>query len=68
MITIITDVCTNCGDCINVCPSGAILNELDNPQKTGYFYIMEDICIVDKHIGTPPCIVSCNWEAIILKK
>jgi uncharacterized Fe-S center protein len=47
------EVCTNCGICLDYCPTGAIV------QKEGSAFIVEEKCI-----GCGECLVVCNVGAV----
>ncbi len=51
---IVADLCTSCGDCEPVCPTGAIV------PKKGVFFIKEAICTeCEPDHDMPQCLSVC---------
>ena len=63
----ITDLCITCGACIDECPVGAIVDDSDNPEDSGTYYVYPDKCVecVDHH-DTPACASACPTEGCIV--
>ena len=53
MAHVITDACALCGDCLDVCPIGAV--SVGDPK-----YIIDDTCC-----DFAECVIVCPEEAII---
>ena len=53
-VTILKDLCIDCGACVGVCPTEAL--ELGEDGKP--------VCIAEKCIDCDVCIASCPTEAI----
>jgi ferredoxin len=63
----ITDSCIACGGCIDECPVGAIVDDGDNPEGNGIYYVFEDKCVeCDGHHKSPACANACPTEACIV--
>jgi len=63
----ITDLCINCGACIDECPTEAILDEDDNPTDDEIYFVKDDTC--SECIGdndSPACQESCPTEGCIV--
>jgi ferredoxin len=66
MSVLITDICINCGACIDECPVGAILDEDDNPTGEEIYFVQEDKCVeCVGHFDTPACSEACPTEGCI---
>ena len=67
MGVVITDLCINCGACIDECPVEAIVDDEDNPAGTGIYYVYEDKCVecVQYH-DEPACASACPTEGCIV--
>lgn len=63
----ITDICINCGACIDECPVEAIVDEDDNPTDEEIYYVYPDKCVecVDHH-DEPACATACPTEGCIV--
>ncbi len=67
MAVVITDICINCGACIDECPVEAIVDEDDNPTGEEIYYVHEDKCVeCVSHFDTPACAESCPTEGCIV--
>ncbi len=58
------DICTGCGDCVELCPSGVVrlVNgkaTIVNPEDCDYCTDCETFC--------PPGAISCSFEIILVK-
>lgn len=67
MAVVITDLCINCGACIEECPVEAIVDEDDNPSDEDFYYVYEDKCVecIDHH-SEPACATACPTESCIV--
>ncbi len=67
MAVIITDICINCGACIDECPVEAIVDDEDNPTGEEIYYVYPDKCVecVGYH-DTPACAEACPTEGCIV--
>lgn len=67
MAVFITDICINCGACIDECPVEAILDEDDNPTEQDSYYVQPEVCVecVD-HNDEPACAEACPTEGCIV--
>ena len=63
----ITDICINCGACIDECPVEAIVDDEDNPTGEEIYYVYPDKCVecVDHH-DEPACAEACPTEGCIV--
>lgn len=63
----ITDTCINCSACIDECPVEAIVDDEDNPEGAGIYYVYADKCVecVD-HFDEPVCALACPTEGCIV--
>ncbi|MBD3839846.1 MAG: 4Fe-4S binding protein [Epsilonproteobacteria bacterium] len=63
----ITDLCINCGACIDECPVEAIVDDSDNPTGDEIYYVYADKCVecVDHH-AKPACAESCPTDGCIV--
>jgi len=80
MAVIITDLCINCGACIDECPVEAIVDEDDNPTDEEIYYVFgtvadaeandksaENVCIeCTGHHDEPACAAACPTEGCIV--
>jgi ferredoxin len=67
MAVMITDICINCGACIDECPVEAIVDEDDNPTGEEIYYVHEDKCVeCVSHHDTPACAEACPTEGCIV--
>ncbi|MDR1450754.1 MAG: 4Fe-4S binding protein [Helicobacteraceae bacterium] len=67
MAVMINDLCITCGGCIDECPVGAIVDDGDNPENSGAYYVYPDKCIEceGKH-DEPACASACPTEGCIV--
>ncbi len=67
MAVVITDICINCGACIDECPVEAIVDDEDNPTGEEIYYVYPDKCVecVGYH-DTPACAEACPTEGCIV--
>ena len=63
----ITDICINCGACIDECPVEAIVDDDDNPTGESIYYVYPDKCVecVDHH-DEVACAAACPTEGCIV--
>ena len=67
MAVVITDICINCGACIDECPVEAIVDDEDNPTGEEIYYVYEDKCVeCVGHHDTPACAEACPTEGCIV--
>lgn len=67
MSVLITDICINCGSCIDECPTEAILDQYDNPTDQEIYYVIEDKCVeCVSHHDKPACAMACPTEGCIV--
>ncbi len=67
MAVVITDICINCGACIDECPTEAIVDDEDNPTGEEIYYVYEDKCVeCVGHHDTPACAEACPTEGCIV--
>ncbi len=63
----ITDICIACGSCIDECPVSAIVDDDDNPEGTGTYYVYPDKCVeCVGHNDEPACASACPTDGCIL--
>lgn len=63
----ITDLCIACGGCIDECPVGAIVDDGDNPENSGIYYVYPDKCVeCEGHHAEPACASACPTDACIV--
>jgi ferredoxin len=59
----ITDICINCGACIDECPVEAILDDSENPTGEEIYYVQEDKCVeCVGYYDEPACAAACPTE------
>ena len=67
MAVLITDICINCGACIDECPVEAIVDEDDNPTGEENYYVHADKCVeCVEHHDAPACAEACPTEGCIV--
>ena len=67
MAVVITDICINCGACIDECPVEAIVDDEDNPTGEETYYVYEDKCVeCVGHNDEPACAEACPTEGCIV--
>jgi ferredoxin len=67
MAVVITDICINCGACIDECPVEAIVDDEDNPTGEEIYYVYEDKCVeCVGHHDEPACAEACPTEGCIV--
>jgi len=67
MAVVITDICINCGACIDECPVEAIVDDEDNPTGEEIYYVYEDKCVeCVGHHDAPACAEACPTEGCIV--
>lgn len=63
----ITDICINCGACIDECPVEAIVDDEDNPTGEEIYYVYPDKCVeCVGHHDEPACASACPTEGCIV--
>lgn len=63
----ITDICIACGACIDECPVQAIVDDDDNPQGEGIYFVYADKCVeCVGHHDEPACASACPTEGCIV--
>jgi len=63
----ITDLCINCGACIDECPVEAILDEDDNPTGEDIYFVKKEDCVeCVNHYNEPACATACPTEGCII--
>ena len=63
----ITALCICCGACIDECPVSAIVDDSDNPDNNGIYYVYADKCVeCDGHNDAPACASACPTEGCIV--
>lgn len=66
MAVMITDLCINCGSCIEECPATAIVDADDSPIEGGEFtYVKPEKCIECADSSVPKCYDACPTEGAI---
>ncbi|MFP4331817.1 MAG: 4Fe-4S dicluster domain-containing protein [Campylobacterales bacterium] len=67
MAVYINDTCIACGACIDECPVEAIVDDDDNPNADGTYYVYPDKCVecVGYH-DEPACAASCPTDGCIV--
>lgn len=63
----ITDICIACGSCIDECPVTAILDDDDNPNQDGCYFVQSDKCV--ECVGyndEPACATACPTQGCIV--
>lgn len=67
MAVLITDLCINCGACLDECPVEAIVDEDDNPMGEDMHYVYPDKCVeCVGYNNEPACANSCPTEGCIV--
>ena len=62
----ITDICIACGACIDECPVEAIVDDDDNPNDDGCYYVYSDKCVeCVGHNDEPACAGACPTDGCI---
>ncbi|MGE0081163.1 MAG: 4Fe-4S dicluster domain-containing protein [Thiohalomonadaceae bacterium] len=60
-MTILAEECTSCGDCLPVCPTGALM------KKKGSFVIDPAVCTeCEGEFDEPQCVEACPIDGCIL--
>ncbi len=63
----ITDLCISCGSCIDECPVNAIVDDDDNPNGDGIYYVYADKCVeCVGHNEEPACATACPTDGCIV--
>jgi ferredoxin len=63
----ITDICINCGACIDECPTEAIVDDDDNPTGEEIYFVHSDKCVeCEGHHDEPACAEACPTEGCIV--
>ena len=63
----ITDICIACGACIDECPVSAIVDDDDNPNGDGTYYVYPDKCVeCVGHNDAPACASACPTDGCIV--
>lgn len=63
----ITDTCIACGSCIDECPVNAILDDDNNPNNDGCYFVQPDKCVECKgHNDNPACADACPTDGCIV--
>jgi ferredoxin len=63
----ITDICINCGACIDECPVEAIVDDEDNPTGEETYYVYSDKCVeCAGYHDAPACAEACPTEGCIV--
>ena len=63
----ITDLCISCGSCIDECSVSAIVDDDENPQNEGIYYVYADKCVeCVGHNETPACASACPTDGCIV--
>ena len=61
-MTIVDEECTSCGDCMPVCPMGAVL------KKKGLYVIDQEACtICEGEFDLPQCEEACEIDGCIIE-
>ncbi len=56
----ITDICIACGACIDECPVEAIVDDDDNPNDDGCYFVHSEKCVeCVGHNDEPACASAC---------
>lgn len=67
MAVLINDTCISCGACIDECPVEAIVDEDDNPNGDGIYYVFPDKCVeCVGHHDEPACASACPTDGCIV--
>lgn len=67
MAVMITELCINCGSCIEECPATAIVSEDTSPIAAGeYTYVKPEKCIECADSSVPKCFDACPTEGAIV--
>lgn len=67
MAVLINDTCISCGACIDECPVEAIVDDDDNPNGNGIYYVYPDKCVeCVGHHDAPACAEACPTEGCIV--
>jgi ferredoxin len=60
-MTIVQEECTSCGDCVPVCPTGAI------QKKKGLYKIDPEVCTeCEGGFDEPQCVMECEVAGCIV--
>lgn len=63
----ITDLCIACGSCIDECPVSAIVDDDNNPNSDGTYFVYADKCVeCVGHNETPACASACPTDGCIV--
>jgi ferredoxin len=63
----ITDICINCGACIDECPVEAIVDDSENPTGEETYYVYPDKCVeCVGYYDSPACAEACPTEGCIV--
>lgn len=63
----ITDLCIACDACLDECPVEAIVDDMENPNDDGCYYVFEDKCVeCVGHNDSPACADACPTEGCIV--
>ena len=63
----ITDLCISCGSCIDECPVSAIVDDDENPQNEGIYYVYANKCVeCVGHNETPASASACPTDGCIV--
>ena len=63
----ITDICIACGACIDECPVEAIVDDDDNPNDDGCYFVHSEKCVeCVGHNDEPACASACPTEGCIV--
>jgi len=67
MAVYINDTCIACGACIDECPVEAIVDDDDNPNGDGIYYVYPDKCVeCVGHHEEPACASACPTDGCIV--
>ena len=67
MAVMITDLCINCGSCVDECPATAIVSADDSPLEGAEFtYVKPEKCIECVDGSVPKCFDACPTEGAIV--
>lgn len=67
MAVLITDLCINCGGCIDECPVEAIVDEDKNLDGEDRYYVYNDKCVeCVGHNEQPACARACPTDGCII--
>lgn len=62
----ITDLCINCGACVEECPATAIVSAEDSPVESDLTYVRPEKCIECVDCSVPKCVDVCPTEGAIV--